>query len=129
MILPTITVKIEGRDYPLSWGNMARRMRFPSIPYDQRRLAGPSFLVQLVWAAYAGGIQHPYSTWEHLASVVAEMSDAEVAALDSAMSSVMPPPPDVKANSDKTTPVVEPSDAEKKSDSLLNGHSPAAVSD
>lgn len=125
MILPTVTVKIEGRDYPLSWGNMAK-FRFASIPAPQRALGGPAFLTQLVWAAFAGGVVHRYATWEHLAPIVAELGVEAYNALDEAMSSALPPPPEVKA--DATAPVAEPSDAEKKSDSSLSGHSPAVAS-
>ncbi len=125
MILPAITVKLEGRDYPLAWGNMAK-FRFASIPAAQRALGGPSFLTQLVWAAFAGGVAHRYATWEHLAPIVAELGVDAYNALDEAMSSALPPPPEVKA--DDSAPVAEPTEAEKKSDSSLNGPSPAVAS-
>lgn len=125
MILPAVTVKIEGREYPLSWGNMAK-FRFASIPAAQRTLGGPAFLTQLVWAAFAGGLVHRYATWEHLAPIVAELGLEAYNALDEAMSSALPPPPDVKTEA--PGPVAEPTDAEKKSDLSLNGPSPAVVS-
>lgn len=125
MILPAVTVKLEGRDYPLSWGNMAK-FRFASIPAPQRALGGPAFLTQLVWAAFAGGVAHRYPTWEHLAPIVAELGPDAYNALDEAMSSVLPPPPEAKT--DAPAPAAEPTDAEKKSDSSPNGHSPAAAS-
>jgi hypothetical protein len=125
MITPPIVVKIEGRDYPLAWGNMAK-FRFASIPYAQRALAGPSFLTQLVWAAYAGGVSHPYATWEHLAPAVANLELAAYNALDEAMSAALPPPPVKTEGEPESAPVAEPTDAEKKSDSIANGPLPAA---
>jgi hypothetical protein len=125
MITPPTVVKIAGREYPLSWGNMAK-FRFASIPYEQRALSGPSFLTQLVWAAYAGGVTHPCATWEHLAPSVADLSLDEYNALDDAMSSVLPPPPAKTDGEAKVEVVADPSTAEKKSDLTVNGPLPAA---
>lgn len=127
MITHPVTVTLQGREYPMSWGNMAK-FRFASIPAAERALGGPSFLTQLVWAAYAGGVTHRYPTWEHLAPVVADLSKDQYDALDEAMANALPPP----AEDAKDTPAApaqpEPTTAEKKSDSTQSGPSPDAAS-
>ena len=123
MITEPPTITLAGRRYPLVLGNLAK-FRFASIAAAHRKLEGPSFLTQLVWAAYSGGLAHPYHTWEHLAPVVAELTPEAYAELDDAMSAALPPPVAEPVATEKTdTP--EPTPAEKKSDLTESGHSPA----
>lgn len=129
MIAPPISINLGGplsaTPYPLVWGNLARH-RFMSIPREHRSLVGPAQLAQLTWAAYAGGIEHPCPNWEHVLALIADLPPERYDAVDKAVASVLPPPPEKKAGAD--TPAPEPSDAEKKSASAETGPSPADAS-
>jgi hypothetical protein len=123
---PQITVKIAGIDYPLAWGNLAM-FRFRSIQPTSRNLVGPAQLAQLLWAAFKG-VQHPFATWEHVLAAIAELSEADYAAVDSAMASALPAVETKAEDEQESKTKAEPTDAEKKSGLTVIEPSPAAVS-
>ena len=124
---PQITIKLAGIDYPLAWGNLAM-FRFRSIQPNSRGLVGPAQLAQLLWSAFKG-VQHPFATWEHVLAAIAELSQADYEAVDSAMASALPAVDTKAEDTQDAKPKAEPTDAEKKSGSTVSAPSPAAASD
>lgn len=100
--MPDSTISIDGKSYPLAWGNLAR-IRFSGIPTETRQLGGVVPLATMVWAAIAQK-PNPFPSWEHLAE---HLTPDSIPAIETALVSVLPV-----------------ADAEKKSEPL-SGHSPA----
>jgi len=123
---PNITVKIAGIDYPLAWGNLAM-FRFRSIQPNSRNLVGPAQLAQLLWAAFKG-VQHPFATWEHVLAAIAELSQADYEAVDSAMASALPAVETKPDDAPEAKPAAELSTAEKKSGLTETAPLPAVAS-
>lgn len=119
-------MKLGGFDYPLVWGNLAL-FRFRSIPFAQRGVVGPAQLAQLLWSAYKG-IQHPFPSWEHVLSAISDLTSEQYDAIDRAMADALPAVEESKETQSEKTLAKEPSDAEKKSDSIGTAPSPVVAS-
>jgi len=103
---PTVTAKIGGKNYKLTWGKLAL-VRMSGIPSASRTGEGFAAIAQVAWASIAE-IHNPFQSWEYLAN---EVQDDEWTALDDALNKLFEKP-------DAET-------AEKKSDGVTSGPLPA----
>lgn len=59
------TCIIAGKEYPLSWGNLAK-VRYSGVPASVRTMGGVVDVAVMLWACIAQK-PNPFETWEHLA--------------------------------------------------------------
>lgn len=83
-----VTVTIDGKVYPLAWGNRAR-IRFGGISSADRSAEGLMPLVTLLWSAIAVK-PHPFATWDDLADLINPDDHEANKALDDAVMQVLP---------------------------------------
>lgn len=91
--MKTSTITLNGKTYPLSWGNLAK-VRYTGVPTAVRSMGGVVDLAVMVWACIAVK-PNPFDTWEHVAEIIK--------------------PEDVLAISDAISSLFEEDTAEKKS--------------
>jgi len=66
--MATSTVTLNGKTYPLSWGNLAK-VRYTGVPASVRAMGGAVDIAVMVWACIAVK-PNPFETWEHLAEAI-----------------------------------------------------------
>jgi hypothetical protein len=66
--MTTPSVILNGKSYPLSWGNLAK-VRYTGVPANVRAMGGAVDIAVMVWACIAEK-PNPFETWEHVAEVI-----------------------------------------------------------
>lgn len=61
----TSSFTLNGKTYPLAWGNLAK-VRYSGVPAGVRSMGGIVDIAVMLWACIAQK-PNPFETWEHLA--------------------------------------------------------------
>lgn len=104
--MPVSSFTLQGKTYPLAWGNLAK-VRYSGVAPSIQKMGGVVDIAVMLWACIAQK-PNPFESWEHLAEQIT--------------------PEDVGPLANALVPLFEAETPEKKSISV-NGPSPASASD